>query len=231
MDFKVRDARTLSDGAWLNDEVVNQMMGLLQHQANKSKKDYYFFSSFFFSKLNGLNEKCKESQGVYNYSNVRRWTKRIDVSKMKSLWFPINLTRSHWLLGVAHMVDMTIKIYDSYKGIQTRMHVLLQISVNFLTLYLRQLQIVVRPWIHQALLRFLEDEFKDKNLGVHFNRDEWTASYATVPQQANGNDCGVFTCWNAYLLANGLSTDFCQQVHIPMLRRRLALALMEKTLP
>ena len=74
-----------------------------------SVKGCHFFNSFFVDKL------LDDGRG-YNYRNVRRWTKRIDVFSMKKLFFPVNIDNQHWCMAVVHMDDRRIQFYDSYGG-------------------------------------------------------------------------------------------------------------------
>ena len=47
-----------------------------------------------------------------------------------------------------------------------------------------------------AVLRYLEDEWNDKRRGIPFPKEEWKLVNTgnKVPQQGNGDDCGVFVC-------------------------------------
>jgi sentrin-specific protease 1 len=67
----------LGPGQWLNDEVINFYMALLQQRADKEmievdgkkqkKRDIHCFNSFFYSKL----------AQDYAASKVGRWTKKV----------------------------------------------------------------------------------------------------------------------------------------------------------
>jgi len=67
----------LNNGQWLNDEVINFYMALLQERADqdlivvdgqkKKRRDIHCFNSFFYAKL----------ADDYAKSKVGRWTKKV----------------------------------------------------------------------------------------------------------------------------------------------------------
>merc|ERR1719471_169912 len=83
ISVKVSDLKCLRPGVWLNDEVMNFYMGVLQDRcnANLNNPDFpqpnkikaLFMNTFFFQKLH--------NGGKYSYKSVRRWTKK---SKVRS---------------------------------------------------------------------------------------------------------------------------------------------------
>ncbi len=85
-DFLVDHVRTLIDGTWLNDEVMNMTYHFLQtlNNENVAKLGWQpslFFNSFFFSKLT--------SGGGYDYAQVRRWTRKFKLTDFDSVYLPI----------------------------------------------------------------------------------------------------------------------------------------------
>ncbi|MES1921876.1 hypothetical protein MHBO_003410 [Bonamia ostreae] len=68
------DMQCLNPGKWLNDEIINFYMGLLQKRSDERmvvrKERDFFFNTFFYTTLTGNN------MSSYHYNNVRRWTKR-----------------------------------------------------------------------------------------------------------------------------------------------------------
>lgn len=75
VEFK--DLRLLNPGQWLNDEVINFYMALLQERADndlievdgqkKKRRDIHCFNSHFYPKL----------EFDYAKSKVGRWTKKV----------------------------------------------------------------------------------------------------------------------------------------------------------
>merc|ERR1712228_582884 len=70
IEVAVKDLNTLEDGQWLNDEVMNFYMALLQDrnlkrlQQNGKNIRVLLMNTFFFTKL---------SSNSYNYKAVKRW--------------------------------------------------------------------------------------------------------------------------------------------------------------
>ena len=98
---------------WLNDEVINLWMELMNARdvvlvALDGRRRTYFCNSFFYSKLNEGN--------VYKYSNVQRWTKNIDIFDQEMVIIPVNISNQHWCLAVIYMQKKEIAYYDSMNG-------------------------------------------------------------------------------------------------------------------
>lgn len=96
--FTIKDLKTLKPKVWLNDEVINMWMNLLQVM----HPSHYYFSSHFFTKL--------QKEG---YDAVKRWTKNINLFKKSKLFIPINENKSHWTLIVVDLNLKKIQYYDS----------------------------------------------------------------------------------------------------------------------
>lgn len=57
----------------------------------------HFFSSFFVERLLVTDKK-------YNFDNVTRWTKKFHIREKNKIFFPINLSNTHWALAVVYMI-------------------------------------------------------------------------------------------------------------------------------
>lgn len=175
----------LKPRTWLNDEIVNFYMCMLQERdqklcerSNGSRKPSYYFNSFFVSKLT--------ENGVYTYSNVKRWSKKIDVFAMDRIFMPVNISNSHWVMAVVFVTLKEIRYYDSMSG--------------------------SAPNTLNAILRWLTDEAREKK-GVVLDTSEWKLidTHKThVPQQGNGYDCGVFSIMCADYLSDNLPLEYSQ---------------------
>jgi sentrin-specific protease 1 len=82
------DIRTLRPGEWLNDEVNNFFARLLLHKY----PHIHFFSTFFYTMLVSING--------YNYENVRRWTRGVDVFTKEAIHISIHTGGNHWVLAI-----------------------------------------------------------------------------------------------------------------------------------
>ena len=98
--------------AWLNDESINEYLGLVTAHANKNIKQkstprMHAFSTFFYTSL--------KSGG---YQKVARWAKRASLAgaalfDVEKIFIPINPSQSHWTLAVIEPRIKHITHYNS----------------------------------------------------------------------------------------------------------------------
>ena len=198
--IKRKDLLTLKPATWLNDEVINYYMHLLlkrdhaisavnssirhHHQQTTEtptlfRRSWFAITHFFVKLLTGT--------GKYNYANVRRWTRRIDIFASDKVVFPINLDNEHWTILVIYMLRKELHYYDSMNGDGRR----------FL----------------KAALQWLSDDIMDKT-HIQIDLREWKCFHqeTDVPQQRNGFDCGMFIIMCARAVAyNQPLTSYCQE--------------------
>ncbi|CAD2105555.1 sentrin-specific protease 1, putative [Plasmodium vinckei brucechwatti] len=181
--------KCLIDSRWLNDEIINFYLSMLQEYNEagiKSGVTYlpkmFTFSTFFFQSLN--------FNGSYNYSKVARWTKRkkIDILEYDLILIPLHVGGNHWTLGAINIKDKHIKLYDS-------------------------LNMPNRKFF-EYMKRYIVDEVKDKKQ-INIDISPWTYNPSGLPEegipyQENGYDCGVFTCMFAKCLTFNRDFDFSQ---------------------
>ncbi|VEU22115.1 DEKNAAC103126 [Brettanomyces naardenensis] len=105
----VKDLLTLCDRKWLNDNVIDFYMNLINERSKNSPSlpSIHVFSTYFYSTL------CRNG-----YSGVRKWAKRanVDVTKVDHVFIPINIHQSHWALGVVNNKTKSFDYYDSLFG-------------------------------------------------------------------------------------------------------------------
>lgn len=101
--------RRLRPECWLNDELINGYVELINQSQGKSLVQ----SSFFFEKL-------KDQSRTGNFKPLHRWlNKSLKTHNIASLWqldqmlIPVNVTNSHWFLLVADLRSLTYTIVDS----------------------------------------------------------------------------------------------------------------------
>ena len=204
------DLQTLKPNTWLNDEIVNSYLELLFRRNELALKDaetngtkppprVRFMSSFFYARLFANNP----AQGcyVYDYTRVRRWTKKFDVFGLDMLVIPINQHNMHWTLGVVNLRDKRVEHYDSFGGSQSG-----QILDN--------------------LLKWVADERENKK-GDSLDIESWEKVPMTgkMPQQNNCDDCGVFVCKFADFITRGAEVTF-EARHMRYFRARIAHEIM-----
>lgn len=197
-----KDFRKLKPRMWLNDEIVNFYMQLLQQrdnelcQQNENRKACKYFSSHFMTKLLDIgNDKG------YMYANVRRWTRKFDVFAMDKVFFPINISNTHWTIAVWFVQCNEIHYYDSMHGN----------GKTYLT--------SIRKWI--------VDDAKDKKKETLNEEDYQMMDHQSmhVPTQQNGFDCGVFSIMAADFLSDNLPFTYTQN-DMEKLRNKIASSIL-----
>ena len=106
-----RDMRTLRPRKWLNDEVINAYLKLLESELAERPNlpRTYIAPTLLYTKL------AQGPRGYY-FDGVRRWTRRWNVDEMERVIVPICVHNSHWVLAVIHLPQRTLEYYDSLGG-------------------------------------------------------------------------------------------------------------------
>ena len=171
--IKAYDMRTLLPNTWINDEIINFYFQILQKYDHNN--DSYFFNSFFMTKLKG-----------FEFDEVKRWTRHINVFSFKKLFFPVNINNSHWVLLVIDIENKFIGYYDSMGNEDSHGNM-------------------------EVLFRWMVEEAIDKNKDK-INGHEWRLiNYSrSIPLQTNGFDCGTFVIVAAHFLCVGQLLNYSQ---------------------
>lgn len=211
------DLMRLRPGIWLNDEIVNAYLELVDKRMEELRgegKDgtrengrragklpkVKIMNSFFYSTLVSYNR--AQQRSGYDYARVRRWTRRFDVFSYDMLIIPINQQNTHWTLGVVNFQDKYVMHLDSLGNGGSEK-------------------------IREYLMRWVKDEAMDKRKGEGFLESEWKlVARPDVPRQENSDDCGVFTCKFADFLARGWNRFSFDQRHMNYFRSRIAHELL-----
>lgn len=138
---------------------------------------------------------------------VDKWMNKIlkdegvHVGESKKLLVPVNVGQNHWVLLVVNLETNVLQVYNSLGG--------------------------YRKECTMALVN-LQDCMEQT-----FGGSPWTiiVTHMDVPRQRNGDDCGVFICATALLLARGLQATFGQnEADANDYRRRMVWELSEERL-
>lgn len=101
-----RDLATLVGLNWLNDEVINFYMNLLNERSEQLKDcgypSVYSMNTFFVPRLMQAG-----------HSGVRRWTRKVNIFSYDIIPVPVHVGQVHWCMAIIHLKDKTIKYYDS----------------------------------------------------------------------------------------------------------------------
>lgn len=100
IDITVGDLKTLQDGKWLNDNIIDFYLNMI----TASEPKVYVWTTHFFTTL--------QSKG---YQGVARWAKRkkLNLFDLDIVLVPINVLNTHWALACINNVDATIQYIDS----------------------------------------------------------------------------------------------------------------------
>lgn len=194
----------LDKKGYLNNEVINSYMMLLNKRANNKNSNYYFFNSFFRIALMGdneFNQSYKFEDHPYTPINVQGFIgKKKTLFNFDKVFIPSNVRKNHWTLTVIDLNEHQIEYFDSLNG---------DIAENFS----KRLQEYIQ---HHATL--CKRKCKKKWKIVHQKQ---------IPQQANKYDCGVFLCKYADYLSDNLDLRF-DQSDISYFRRRIAFEIINR---
>ncbi|CAK9275720.1 unnamed protein product [Sphagnum jensenii] len=203
------DMKLLLSGGWLNSEVINTYMTLIEIRSrtlwNIHKKEQKFgrvptrvcvYNSFFCQKLL-----------TSGYEGVRRWKNKIDWFEYDIIIIPVNYFQSHWALVAVDMQRQAVEYYDSHVHSRAEnAYDSVLVSVN----------------------EFLKESCIHK-FGSHQRLCHWTQEIMEdgVPQQEDASSCGVYICVFADLLARGLEPPFSfSQKDIFQIRQGIAAELL-----
>jgi len=198
---RLRLGGNIGKAFWLNDSLINFYMGLLQDLDSERclnditrKPSHYYDTHFMYKLLDCGNTK------QYTYTAVCRWSKKFDIFAKRRLYIPINMTNTHWSHIMADMVNKQIEYWDSF-GNSGHDYI-------------------------EATKRYICDEARTKKGWIDYDASDWTVvdHLQRVPQQANGVDCGVFSCMYADFSTDNLPFHFTKD-DISNFRLKMCLAI------
>lgn len=166
LELSRKHLECMHEGVWLNDEVINFYLGLLQEREKLAAKGgqprVHFHNTFFYKKL------FSGSQS-YDFKSVQRWTteKRLAYSIMDCELVVVPVHQElHWVLAVISLKERHVKYLDSLKGVDRD----------------------CLRW----LVQYICDEAKAKKNEAWDPSDWGVSAPRDIPAQLNGCDCGVF---------------------------------------
>lgn len=214
------DMRLLAGVNWLNDEIINSFVALVNHRDSVARAlavaepgtdpalQYsaaavrlprtFMFGTYFFTRLS-------EKIGRYDHEGVRRWGMKSSLSLETVDWIivPVLILRSHWTLASADVRRRRFFYYDSLFGDDH--HTVIPI---------------LRRWLTDEVAARLGADVAER-----WDVGSWPVDvHDELPAQTDSGSCGVFTLAVADCLSTGSSVAFSQE-DAPVLRRRIALAI------
>lgn len=234
------DFRRLRNVRWLNDEVINAYVALINQRNQwhfQSKRGVagevsrrprtYVFSTYFHTRL--------VSSG-YDYPGVSRWTRKanVDILQKDLVLVPVNLGNNHWILSGVDMYHRQFLYLDSMHGPDSAkvLHTLKR------WLYDEVLdkhgieqanKLSVDTWgiLNHRYFVFCDSRKRDDTLSAP---PVVASNLKRIPLQRDGGSCGVFTAKIADCLELGLEIYFTH-ANIRLVRQRMALDLYRRVLP
>jgi len=97
----------LNPRKWLNDEVVNAYISLVNLRPGQNA---YIMNTFFYTMLEDMHIRCD-----YSFAKCERILKRKKVNLSDYTWtvIPVNVRGSHWYLAAYHKDTQKLVIIDS----------------------------------------------------------------------------------------------------------------------
>ena len=205
----------LTPKQWLNDREIDMYLLQLAHTLREAPEaptaegnvcNFHVVTVFWYTCLT-------DALGGYDYKRVQTWSRknsgpRLDVHKVL---IPVQVRKSHWVLGVINLRDKRFEFYDSFRrspGTE----------------------------ILNNMRRWLSDECRanDVRAAKHMNVDHWPDYVPScIPRQTNSYDCGIFMLMNSVCVAHDfeMTPHTFLESHMPQLRKRVALELLQRSMP
>ena len=207
----VSDFRLLVGERWLNDELMNSFVALLNHRAKLLCSSSvggtaartlaprtYVFNTFFFSRL-------IERAGFYDYNGVRTWGFKngLNIGAVDLVMMPVNVGNLHWVLVVIDLQARRFQYFDSMHGGG---------ASSILS--------TARRWLTDEVAARLGEDVSQS-----WKIEEWEGVMDVgLPRQSDGGSCGVFVLAAADCFSLGASLCFSQE-DMPVLRQRVSAML------
>ncbi|CAD7085464.1 unnamed protein product [Hermetia illucens] len=147
-----------------------------------------------FTKVHTMSTFFAERLLQSGYEGVKRWTRKINIFSFDLILIPIHVDQSHWCLATINFKEKALKYYNSMGTPNTR---LLEVLADYL-----RLESLDKRKIPLDTSEFVKENVQD------------------IPQQTNGNDCGVFCCMYAEYISRDHNITFSQK-NIPYFRKRI----------
>lgn len=229
MPISISDFNTLNKDQFLNDTVINFFLKRILDEAktrdSRIGDSTYIFNTFFYEKLTqgdlNTNTTYNEKSSVANakfqqyYENVKRWTSKIDLFKMKNVIIPIHLN-SHWFVSIIYNLpalerkldhdsddknesnedkdgtkETPIKVDSSNAGASLDNYIAPINPEKEPVIFILDSLNTRRGGVAKNLRSYITKEALDKR-GLHVEKRDIKYKLCSVPTQPNFCDCGVY---------------------------------------
>ncbi|XP_024396576.1 probable ubiquitin-like-specific protease 2A isoform X2 [Physcomitrium patens] len=180
-----KDVDVLRPVGFLNDTIIDFYIKYLQNQlSSKDLGRFYFFNSFFFRKLvDSSNKYTGPDRGKVVYDTVRKWTRKVSLFEKDYVFIPVNQSL-HWSLIIVCHLGALRSTPDEGRGTPCILH-LDSMEGNH-----DDIEEHIRNYIVQA---WMEEHQSSANHSASKEIiSQMKYKVATVPQQINHCDCGIY---------------------------------------
>lgn len=198
-----RHVEILQDGHWLNDEIINAYLFIVQHSLKSSK--IACLNTYFHPKFT--------KEGIS--PGVLRWMGKQaaqDLAHLDYLFIPVNLNNTHWALIAYQPARRTLSYLDSMLNRRAGMGLLEKYRPLLEKLHQSPSPIGRSPSPKQSssgLAAYLAVKLMGSlSLSEPSAKSELTLRIPEgQPQQTDGSSCGVFVCKWVQVLATTTSPN------------------------
>ncbi|GAB0492285.1 hypothetical protein MMPV_003547 [Pyropia vietnamensis] len=233
--LRKRDLRRLRGSRWLNDEVMNAYVALVNVRNRQRVADAAAAAVATAEAAAMAAAAAADTDDEvmcisdappsppppppssaacpagFDYAGVHRWPTAagLDVSTLDLLLVPVNLDASHWVLAVVDIRSRRFAYLDSMHGPDSS-----------------RVIPTLRRWLGaEVAARSGLDAEVALDLGAWpVAVNEWAGT--PIPRQRDGGSCGVFVLKTAEHLERGAAVNFGQR-DVPLLRKQIVLDLQD----
>lgn len=219
----VSDFLLLCSGRWLNDEIMNSFVALINDRDVKARcarsaipsltervslppdapvlPRTHMFNTYFFSRM-------VERNRPYDYAGVQNWGRKFNLhmDDVDIIIVPINVDSNHWIAVIINIRDRSFVFYDPLMGSGQE---------RFIS--------HLRRWVTDEVGQHLGQE-----AALDWGVEQWPVSDGRdLPKQMDAVSCGVLAVADCF--AVGAAAAF-SHFDIHVLRNRVAIALFHDDL-
>lgn len=205
--IRKRDAETLLDGRWLNDEVLNFIVESVNSFRDDIDTKYdccrrpYLCSSWLFTKM--FTVSTHGELGRYNFNAIKRffnsYAATIPTWDQERFCVPANLHSSHWFCCIVKTKKKTVAIVDSIPDLIPKKEKQ-KIGQTLIRWYKDEINykksLIVDPstWFYISDAELRESAIQGINAAIQsMENGDWIIEETTYWKQSNDVDCGFYT--------------------------------------
>ena len=191
LDVKMRDLKTLNDGVFLNDGIVNFYLKIIEDQYfnGNSNNNILIMKSFFYNLLSNQQTQF-EIFYTFTYPESCSFSvMKINVFLFKTLIIPI-CENYHWSLIIVNDLDKMKNIFID--DINNKEYPQLFYLDSFYERNDRRILIILKYLFFEYKKIYNCENINDMNHYFQKNHYKFKIYFPDVPKQNNNYDCGIF---------------------------------------